>query len=116
MLAENGFHICVIPFSPGVWEESFEVLPADERTRRFHQHDHLRRFGRDDRRSNLGKVIRLPQYFDATEAFNEDQLRAANIPKNYWRAFMGGTVLELKKQDYLLSEFPQKSRIPSDGV
>jgi phosphoglycolate phosphatase len=102
MLAENGAHICVIPFSSGAWEESFEALSGDERTQRFYQHDHMRRFGRDDRDSHLGKVIRLPESFDATEVFTEDELRAANIPKDHWRGFTMGTVLELKKQDYLL--------------
>jgi phosphoglycolate phosphatase len=106
MLAENGLHICVIPFSSGAWEESFQALSADERERRFFQHDHMRRFGRDDRHSHLGKVIRLPKNFDATEIFTADELRTANIPKNYWSDFTMSTVLELKRQDYLLCELP----------
>lgn len=102
MLAEDGTHMFIIPFMPGSWDESFQELPADVQTRRFGQHDHVRRFGRDDRQSHLGKIIRLPEVFDATKDFTEEELRAANIPENKWHRFSGGTVLRLKKSDYLL--------------
>lgn len=96
MLTEDGTHICIVPFLPGTWDESFQEMPAEELARRFGQHDHMRRFGKEDRLSHVGKIIRLPEEFDATKDFTEEALRAANIPENKWHRFSGGTVLRLK--------------------
>lgn len=102
MLKDDGMHICIIPFMQGGYDECFQDIGSEERTRRFGQFDHVRRFGRDDRDSHLGKLISLPAAFDARECFSEDALRAANIPENHWRGFHIGTVLMLKRDDMKL--------------
>lgn len=103
MLDENGKHICIIPFSAGGWDESFQLLPSKERTIRFGQSDHIRRFGTDDIYKHLGSVMRLPDSFDATRDFSEDILRNANIPETAWKSFSINSVLVFEKDDYLLT-------------
>jgi hypothetical protein len=102
MLKDDGMHICIIPFMQGSYDECFQDIGGEERTRRFGQFDHVRRFGRDDRDSHLGKLITLPAAFDARERFSEEELRAANIPESHWRGFHIGTVLMLKRNDMKL--------------
>jgi len=102
MLKKDGLHICVIPFMGGKYDECFQDLSDEERARRFGQNDHVRRFGREDINSHLGKLINLPYNFDATQDFNIETLQAANIPENQWRGFHGSTVLCLKRDDMKL--------------
>lgn len=102
MLKPGGRHLCVIPFTSGCYDESFQELTPEERTRRFGQYDHVRRFGRRDIGSHLGKLLRLPEAFDATMDFDVDQLGEANIPEAHWRGFHLSTVLNLDRDDMLL--------------
>jgi len=102
MLKPTGKHLCVIPVLSGVYDECFDEIGDAERTRRFGQHDHVRRFGRDGLARTLGKIVRLPDHFDATESFNEAALNKHNIPKNQWKGFHTGTVLSFGKNDYRL--------------
>jgi hypothetical protein len=102
MLKGNGRHVCIIPFMGGKYDECFQDLTSEDRQRRFGQHDHVRRFGREDVSSHLGKIINLPSNFDATRDFDIQQLREANIPENHWKGFHIGTVLNLEKNDFRL--------------
>ena len=102
ILKPTGSHICIIPFTHGKWDESFQDLSEDEKTKRFGQFDHVRRFGNQDIHATLGKIINLPDCFDAGKDFDEQSLIDANIPKNQWTGFMMATVLCLKKYDYKL--------------
>jgi len=99
MLKENGTHICIIPFVSGKYDECFQGITDEEKTRRFGQYDHVRRFGKDDIMSHLGKLLNIPSAFDATKDFSEEALREANIPESHWRGFHIGTVLLFKKYD-----------------
>lgn len=102
MLKSDGTHLCVIPFMGGYWHEQFVDKGPEKRIRRFGQHDHVRRFGIKDKEAQLGKLIRLPEVYDASEVFPVEQLLAANISENAWRGFHMNTVLELKRSDMLL--------------
>lgn len=102
MLKPDGVHLCVIPFLSGRYDETYQDIGDAERDRRFGQFDHVRRFGVDDIPMHLGKVVRVPDEFDATKEFGEEVLLAANIPPSHWTGFHIGTVLRLKKRDYLL--------------
>ena len=104
MLKENGRHVCVIPFMGGKYDECFQNLSNEERERRFGQFDHVRRFGKEDISSHLGKIINIPSNFDATKHFDVKKLRDANIPESHWRGFHIGTVLNLKKNDFRLQK------------
>ena len=103
MLKADGTHLCVIPFSRGIYDECFDEIGNDERTRRFGQFDHVRKFGCDGLSTHLGKLINLPNKFDSTEHFSQETLIDANIPKLHWQGFHSSTVLSLKKDDYKLN-------------
>ena len=102
MLTADGTHLCIIPISPGNYDECFANIGREERTRRFGQHDHVRRGGGKDLEKHLGKLLNLPAEFDALSVFSEEYLVACNIPQNFWKGFHGATVLNLKKSDYRL--------------
>lgn len=102
MLKPDGRHICIIPFSPGGWDESFQCLSKEERIRRFGQEDHVRSFGVDDLPKYLGGIVKLPKSFDATENFSADILSNAQIPREAWKGFGINSVLLLEKDDYCL--------------
>ena len=102
MLKPEGHHVCVIPFRPGCYEESFQQIGRRERTRRFGQHDHVRRFGVQDIDRHLGALLALPATFDALDQFDEESLLRANIPEEAWRGFTINTVLTLGKYDMKL--------------
>lgn len=99
MLKPDGLHLFIAPFMHGKYEESFADLQEAERTRRFGQRDHVRRFGADDIASHLGKILVLPERFDATQDFDVEQLRKFNVPESHWTGFHGGTVLALRRND-----------------
>lgn len=98
-LHPDGWHVCVIPFMPGVYDESFEVNDKQEAVRRFGQADHVRRFGVDNIETTLGRVIRIPEKYDATEFFSKEKLTQHNIPKRCWFGLTSGTILALRKED-----------------
>lgn len=101
VLVPGGLHLCVIPFLPGHDDECFDDIGADERTRRFGQHDHVRRFGIADIDRGLGSLLRLDRHPDVTRDFSPETLRAANIPETAWRGFSIHTVLRLGKEDFI---------------
>ena len=43
MLKPSGFHVCIIPFMSGKYDETFQDIPTKERIARFGQADHVRR-------------------------------------------------------------------------
>lgn len=102
MLKADGRQICIIPFSSGFYDETYVDLGPEERTRRFGQHDHVRRFGVEDAEAHLGKIVRLPAEYNAESRFGAKELSRAAIPKKMWRGLTISTVLELTKNDYLL--------------
>lgn len=102
MMKPEGQQICVIPFLPGKYDECFQDISDEDRTRRFGRFDHVRRFGIDDIPRHLGAILELPDSFDAVEKFGEARLRHASIPESAWRGYTIHTVLNLKKGDYKL--------------
>ncbi|MEH6587177.1 MAG: methyltransferase domain-containing protein [Halioglobus sp.] len=101
----GGIHACIIPVSPGRWDQSFEpTLSEDEKTRRLGKHDHMRRIGKKDATSTIGKIVNVANYidFDATADFSRETLMLYNILDNHWYGLITGTSLLLGKQDYLL--------------
>jgi hypothetical protein len=105
MLSATGKHVCVIPFIPGQYSESLEKLSGKEKTIRFGQNDHCRKYGADDVQSHVGKVLRLPIVYDITKDFSPSRLDLCNIPEEAWRGYSINSVLVLNKHDYLLGSF-----------
>ena len=103
ILKPNGHHLCCIPFLAGKYDESYQDLKDHEKTQRFGQHDHCRKFGRDDLERSLKCLIKLPVEFDARVFFGAEILKKYNIPESEWTGFHGSTILHLRKSDYLLT-------------
>lgn len=99
MLKPGGKHVFVVPFMKGRYDECFQDIGDEERVRRFGQDDHVRRFGRDDLNEHLGKILKLPNQFDATKDFDNEDLRSANIPITHWTGFTSSTVIIVDKHD-----------------
>ena len=99
MLRRGGWHVCVIPFMPGRYEECLEDIGDEERARRFGQSDHVRRFGADDVADHVGKLLRLPAVYDARADIPVDLLIGANVPESVWTGFGTSTVLRLRRDD-----------------
>lgn len=102
MLTPVGRHMFVLPFTTGAYDESFQKMTTDERTRRFGQWDHLRRFGLDDVGDHIGKIVRMPADSDVEARSGRYVLEQANIPESFWRGLNACTVISLAKRDHLL--------------
>ncbi len=103
VLSETGTIVCCIPFAPGHYGSSTAPeLTAEERTERYGQWDHVRRFGTADLDLSLGRVYALPSEYDARDLAPEAALLAANVPQHAWTGFTPHSVLVLGKHDYAL--------------
>ena len=102
ILSRIGRIVCSIPIMRGHYDfATSPTLDADERHRRFGQHNHVCRYGLADLHMTLGKVYNLDEY-DLTKYFDLDDLDRFNIPPTVRRGFSPHTVLCLKRDDYLL--------------
>jgi len=103
ILSKAGRIICSIPFLSGSYDCSFSPeLNDTERTERFGQNDHIRRFGRNDLQMTLGKIYNLEKDYDITRIFPGEELLKYNIPEISWKYYSPNSVLCLKKEAYLL--------------
>jgi hypothetical protein len=98
-LHPQGLHICGIPISPGYFEEECGPLSGEERTRRFGQFDHLRKFGDSDLHLSLGKIFTLPDKYDLTDHFSADDLDLYNIPPAARTGFSPHSIFIFKKDE-----------------
>jgi phosphoglycolate phosphatase len=105
MLKSEGTHLFVVPFMAGKYEESFRDESAEVRTNRYGWHDHFRSFGREEIETHIGKILNIPNFFNALDITSKEQLEKANIPEFLWEGFSNSTVLKLKKHDYKLTAF-----------
>ncbi|MGB3408629.1 MAG: methyltransferase domain-containing protein [Jannaschia sp.] len=106
MLKPKGRHVCVIPFLPGTYDECFAALPQGERMRRFGQNDHVRRFGVEDVEQHLGKLVVLPDPYDAEREFGAETLDRARVPPHMRHGLTTATVLDLARGDMRLFRRP----------
>lgn len=100
-LKPSGKHIFCIPIHDGHYESDLGNLSGEERTRRFHQHDHIRRFGRADFRNTIGMIFDL-KLFDLERLVGANQLRANAIPEEGWRGVSGHMYYFAEKDDIKL--------------
>lgn len=105
-MSEKGTMVCSIPISSGYFYCcTSPELSDDERSRRFGQFDHTHKFGRRDLHMTLGKIYSFDDVYDLTNHFQEDELRACNIPEIIWKGYSPSSVFVLKKTNYLLGSF-----------
>lgn len=98
-LKDDGWHICIIPFMNGYYEECFAPLSHEEAQSRFGQFDHVRRFGIKDIHNSLGRIIPIDINYDVTNIFSPETLIKSNIPDYCWKGLTVHTVLALRKND-----------------
>lgn len=98
-LKDDGWHICVIPFMEGYYDECFAPLSPEEAQSRFGQFDHVRRFGIKDIHNSLGRIIPIDINYDVTNIFSPETLIKSNIPRHCWKGLTAHTVLALRKND-----------------
>lgn len=101
-LKEDGYHVCVIPFMHGYYDECFGPLGEEERRIRFGQSDHVRRIGIKDIQNTFGRVIPINTDYDASKIFSPEILMKCNIPEKCWKGLTPHTVLILRKNDFKL--------------
>lgn len=98
-LTPDGLHVCIIPTMPGHYEEHLGEMEPEERTRRFGQSDHVRRFGVDHLQATLGMLFNMPGEYDLENRFPTAILEEYNIPRYASRGFTPNTVLTFRKAD-----------------
>lgn len=101
-LKSSGKHVFCIPILSGYYDEYFGPLKVEERIRRFGQDDHVRKFGIEDIRLSLGKIVRLPETPSHYSFASHSELDLYNIPTQCRYGFNSHTILTLNKGDYLL--------------
>ena len=102
-LKDDGTHLFAVPIYVGAYREDLGQLDRAERVRRFHQIDHVRRFGRDDILKTIGMVFRIEPRYDLVEHFSAEQLRNVNIPEALWYGYDSSSIFCLKKCDLKLT-------------
>jgi phosphoglycolate phosphatase len=98
----TGAQLMCIPFASGYSDETFAPVGKEERTRRFGQFDHVRRFGTRDAGAVLGMLFDLPHDYDLRAIATEDELQDFNIPKGIWTGLSTGTILHVPKSAFKL--------------
>jgi phosphoglycolate phosphatase len=92
----GGVHLFSIPVTSGHFAEDLSpALSEEDRSIRFTQRDHMRRFGRSDFDRTAGAVFNLTAAYSLTDFFSEDELRRANIRESQWRC-SGSSVFYLR--------------------
>jgi phosphoglycolate phosphatase len=104
LLKDDGEQFCIIPLMSGHYSEDLGPLPKEERTRRFGQFDHVRRFGREQAKQTVGMLFKLPEDYDLEAIFDPALLDRHNIPAYSRKGLSPDTVLRLKKSDLLLRD------------
>ena len=109
-LKNGGYHIFCIPVIRGTYASDFGEMSREEATRKFGQHNHVRRFGADDLEMTLGMVFRLPPEYDLTAEYDSSLLDSFNIPPYARTGWSPHNVLVMRKGDIkLVSAGPASS-------
>lgn len=93
----GGAHVFSVPILAGYYAEDLDPqMTNDERQVRFGQHDHMRRFGREDFYLTFGTLFEIPDPYSLTDFFSEDALVTANVRKSQW-TYSGSSVFYISK-------------------
>ncbi len=102
MLKDGGHHMFSLPIYGKSYEEDLADLREAERTSRFGQYDHCRRFSPVDLQRTLGAVFRIPTNYDLESMITMEALDRANIPGRARHGMTGHSVFALCKDDLIL--------------
>lgn len=98
LLRPGGLHIFSVPLTTGHSRADFDpAMPGTERHKRFHQHDHIRKYGKADFDRTLGMVFGLTtEGYSLANHVPPAALRRAAIPEDLWTP-RGSTVFLVRK-------------------
>ena len=97
-LAPGGFHIFQVPVHKGWYREDMDPdMDQSERTRLFHQWDHMRQFGDRDFEERVLELFVGMERIDLSGVLDSDQLRRAAIPPSAITRHTGHTVYAYRK-------------------
>ncbi len=102
LLKAGGAHVFSLPIYGTAYEEDLGPLTEEQKTARFGQFDHCRRFSPKDIARTLGALFRIAPDYDLREHFSAHELNAANIPEAAWRGYTGHSVFVLGEDDILV--------------
>lgn len=92
-LAPGGFHIFQVPVHKGWYREDMDPdLEPSERTRLFHQADHMRQFGDKDFEERVLELFSDMIPIDISEILDQGTLRRAAVPLSALTRHTGHTV------------------------
>lgn len=104
ILAPNGSMIFSVPILGGKFASDFSSdLTDEERTVKFGQFDHMRKFGREDIENSLGKVYKKDfRNYTLVNDFDRKSLMTFNIPESLWNGLSSSSIHFIKKGDFRL--------------
>jgi hypothetical protein len=92
-LAPGGFHIFQVPIHKGWYREDMDPdMDPSERTRLFHQDDHMRQFGDRDFEERVLELFGDMARVDLTGVLDSETLRQAAVPASALTRHTGHTV------------------------
>ncbi len=99
LIEPGGFHVFQVPIHSGWYREDMDPkLPRAERNRLFHQHDHMRLFGRRDFRERVLDLFAGFDLVDLAVHFTPEDLATAAIPASALTSPTGHSVFFLRKR------------------
>lgn len=97
-LVPGGFHIFQVPVHRGWYREDMDPdLDPGERTRLFHQADHMRQFGDRDFEDRVLDLFSDMIRLDVSDVVDERALRRAAVPPSALTRYTGHTVFLYRK-------------------
>ncbi len=93
VLKPDGYHLFTIPIEPGLTDEDLSDLSVDDRTSRFGQFDHMRKFGADDFIPLLQALWQTDDvYIRNSELFSHSEYLEAALPAKSFTKVSPSTV------------------------
>ncbi|WP_170990159.1 FkbM family methyltransferase [Aquamicrobium sp. LC103] len=108
-LKPEGKHIFCVPIMPGNYAADFGSLSREERTARFGQFDHVRRYGPKDFDRVLGMAFNLRPY--KLHGAMLEKMARHNIPEGSASKLDSNTFFILEKDDLKLRERTGRSEV-----
>lgn len=102
LLKPGGYHLFSVPIYGNYFDESFEKLDPEAAEKRFGQFDHCRRFSPIDIKDTIGSIFSIPKNPSLLDFFTEQDLIAANIPKENWKSWSGDYVFCVRSDQSLV--------------
>lgn len=98
LLEPGGFHVFQVPIHQGWYREDMDPdLSAEERQARFHQHDHMRAFGRRDFRERVLDLFEGFEAVDLSAHVSAAELSAAAVHPSALNTPTGHSVFLFRK-------------------